>query len=301
MSLVEELVATLSSENCNLEAALAKAQVLAHHLNAAEMRRWVLNELRGYDDATELPDYRIVNCNLVGNISNGFYQANRANLPTAHLDEDLREMLTRKKILQSIPTIQGWAKSEDALSSRVRPELYEELSKGFADDYYVESAWGEVSPGIFTQITAQVRSRLLDFVLQLSTEIPQLNESSPSGTQREEARGLFRDTVFGNNATIIIGHGNTQTVSNSIVANDFDSLAAHLESLGMRYGDISGLREAIEADTAEIREQGSLGSRVKDWITRMTGKAAKAAWNISAETAAGVLTAALLAYYGIAA
>lgn len=301
MSLVEELIATLSSENCNLEAALAKAQVLAHHLNAHEMRRWVLNELRGYENAAELPDYRIVTCSLIGHVSNGFYRANRANLPTSHLDERIREMLTKKKVLQSIPTIQGWARSEDALSSRVSPELYGELSKGFADDYYVESAWGEVSPGVFTQIVAQVRSRLLDFVLQLSTEIPQLNESSPSGAQRDEASDLFRNAVFGNNATIIIGNGNSQTVSNSIVANDFDSLAAHLESLGMRYGEINDLREAIEKDKTESSQSVSLGSRVKDWIARMTAKAAKAAWNISTETAAGVLTAALLAYYGIAA
>ena len=256
--------------------------------------------MRGYEDASQIPEYRIVYCTLIGNVSNGYYQANRANLPTSHLSEKLRDTLTRKKVLQSIATVQGWAKSEDALSSRVSPELYGELSKGLSNDYHVESAWGEVSAGVFTQIIAQVRSRLLDFILQLSTEIPQLNESSPSAPQRAEASDLFRNAIFGNNATIVIGHGNTQSVNNSIIKNDFESLAKHLESLGMRYGEISDLRTCIESD-ATAESSAGLGARVRDWISRMASKAAHAAWSISTETAAGVLTAALLAYYGLAA
>ena len=300
MGLVDDLIRVLSSDECNLESALAKAQILAHRLNAVEMTVWVLSELRGYS-SDDVPEYRQIACTVVGNVSNGFYQASRATLPISHLDARVKDSLTIKKVRQSVSTIQGWAKSEDALSSRVSPELYGRLSEALGNDYQVESAWCEVSAGAFVQIISQVRSRLLDFVLQLASEIPQLGSSdNPTEAQKTEATNLFKNAVFGSHATIIIGNGNTQNVTSSIRKNDFESLAAYLESLGLRYAEINDLRTSIEADRL-TNDPATLGTMVREWIGRMAQKAEEAAWNVSSETAVTVLTTALLAYLGMAA
>lgn len=117
-----------------------------------------------------------------------------------------------------------------------------------------------------------------------------------------DAANLFRSAVFGDNATINIGSGTISGVTSSVVHNDFDSLSALLKSSGLRDGDISDLRTAIEEDRKALGPNSrELGPRVRSWIGSMVSKAGTAAWSIGIGAAAGLLSRALAAYYGIGA
>ena len=72
----------------------------------------------------------------------------------------------------------------------------------------------------------EVRSRLLELALQVQARIPQ--EPAPE-TIKEVSREasvsqVFRNAVYGNNNTIVVGGGSIQNVANSIVLNDVESL-----------------------------------------------------------------------------
>jgi hypothetical protein len=220
------------------------------------------------------------------------------------LDARLRKKLEVTHLTQSIAVIEKWSKSESDLSIVIAPELYGVLSKGLGGGYSVERAWGKHSVGAMLQVVVEVRSRLLDLALQMADRIPREPAASEiKQFSKEMAVGeIFKNAVFGDNATIVVGSGSIQGITNSIAYNDFDSLANALRTHHVSANDIADLRAAIEQDhdSDDLKTQ-SLGPRVRLWIGSMVSKAGSSAWQVGIGAAGNILGAAIGAYYGIVA
>ena len=230
MQLVDEIIELLSASKPSLENALFKAQVLAHKLGEEDLKKWVDSELKGYPGREALPPYRVLHVTVMGNFSNGAYRYSDQPLPIMKVEKRLREKLETTHLTQSIAVIEKWSKSESDLATVIAPEMYGVLSKGLGGGYSVERAWGKHSVGAMLQVVVEVRSRLLDLALQLADRIPREPETSQiKAVSKEMAVGeIFRNAVFGDNATIVVGNGKIQGITNSIVKNDFASLEAVL-------------------------------------------------------------------------
>ena len=301
MVLVDEIIEVLSSKNLSLENALFKAKVLAHRLGESEMKQWVDCELTGYPDAGTLPSYRVIPVSVMGNVSNTVYRYQNHPLPLSHLSKKLREKLETTYLIQSITVIEKWAENDADLTIVIAPELCPSLSKGVGYGYFVERAWGKHSLGAMLQVVTEVRSRLLDFVLNLSEQIPSEVSAEEMKKMSKEIRvaDIFKNSVFGNNTTIIVGNGSIQGVTNTITYNDFESLSANLRRQSVPDTDIAALNEAIKGDQgADEHKEKKLGSNVNKWILGMVAKAGSSAWNISVTAAGNLLDAAISTYYG---
>ena len=301
MILIEEIVDLLSSKNPSLENALFKAKVLAHQLGEVELKRWIDSELVGYTEDSSLPSYRVIEITIVGNASNGAYSYQNQPLPVYHLDKQLRGRLQTSRLTQSVSVIEMWVEKEKNLSIVIPPELYPRISEGLGNGYMVERAWGKHSDGSMLQVVTEVRSRLLDFVLNLSDKIP--NEVSANDIRKiskEIGVGeIFRSAVFGNNTTIVVGSGSVSNITNSVGLNDFEALMSDLRCQAVPDVDINALKNAIDIDQgAEDHEQKRLGPNVRKWIGDMMAKAGSSAWDVSFATASSVLIKAISAYYG---
>jgi hypothetical protein len=110
---------------------------------------------------------------------------------------------------------------------------------------------------------------------------------------------LFHNTVFGDNATIIIGDSNSQKIRNTVIKNDLASLQQLLREKGLSENDVSDLAEAIQADedSSEISKE-SFGKNVSLWIGKMVSKAATTAWDIKVGAAGSLLAKAIGKFYG---
>jgi len=304
MLLIDEIIDLLSSADPSVENALFKAQVLAHRLGESELAQWVESELKGYPKDTELPSYRIVPITILGNASNGAYRVSEQPLPLMHLDPAIREKLDVKRLTQSIAVIEGWCKEDEDLSIVVAPEFYPLLNKGLGNGYQVERAWGKPSMGAMLQVVAEVRSRLLEFALKLSDRLPpEARREDMKQLARDAHVGdLFRNSVFGDNTTIVVGGGSIQNVTNSVVNNDLESLARALRDLSVPESDIQALQAAIKEDSAseEVASR-TIGPRVRSWIGSMVAKAGGAGWEVGISAAGGLLAKAIAAYYGFGA
>lgn len=300
MQLVGEIIDLLSASKPSLENALFKAQVLAHKLGEQELKQWVDSELKGYSDRSALPPYRVLRVTVLGNFSNGAYRYSEQPLPMMKLDKRLRDNLEITHLTQSIAVIEKWSKSESDLSIVIAPEFYGQLSKGLGGGYAVERAWGKYSVGAMLQVVVEVRSRLLDLALQLSDRITREPEiGAIKQVSKEVAVGeIFRNAVFGDNATIVVGSQNTTMIKNVVKKGDFASLAAALKSKGVGDEDLGALRTAIDQDkTSTEIERKQLGPAVKDWMSGMMAKVIDTSWQIELSVAGGLLTEALRAYY----
>lgn len=291
----------LSSDSPNLNNALFKTKVLLNRLGEKELVSWVDAELSGYPDIESLPKYRVLSVTVLGNFSNMAYRYSEQPLPLLHLDKKLRKTLETTHLTQSIAVLESYAKDETNLAITIAPELYSTLSKGLVSGYNVERAWGKHSAGSMLQVINEVRSRLLDFVLQLSEKIPNELDTEKMKEKSKEVgtSDLFRNAVFGDNATVVVGNGNVQNIKNAITQNDFGSLAEELRKHAVQEEDIASLKIAIDADVdAPELDDKKLGANVRGWVKKMLSKTTDAVWNINLGVAGGLLTEALKAYYG---
>lgn len=301
MQILQEIIDLLSSDKPSLENALFKAQVLAHRLGEAEMKQWVNNELKGYPDKNNLPDYRILPVTVMANVTNGYQVQNNHPLPMMRVKEKVRNLVGYSYLTESIAVIENWSKDESKLTRVIPPEFNAELGAGLDKSFQILRAWGQHGSGAMLQVAVEVRSRLLDMALQVADRIPA--DPAPSQIKRvaEEVAvtDIFKNVVFGSNTTIVVGNGSIQGITNSVVNNDVESLVKAMQASGVDQEDTTALRDAIakDANSPEVADQ-KLGPSVRGWMTNMLGKAGSGIWRVGLTAAGTVMGKALSAYYG---
>ncbi|MFL9911882.1 AbiTii domain-containing protein [Paraburkholderia sp. RL17-337-BIB-A] len=218
MRLITEIIDLLSSENANLADALFKAKVLAHRMGQPELKAWIDSELDGYPNAADLPLYRVLAITCVANVTDGYTQYNGHALPTWNLEERLRARVTRSDLRQSIVVVEQFSRAEKELVIPFPPEYHKALEKGLRPGVHIMSAWGRVSAGAHLQVVVEVRSRLLEFMLQLEEKVPeQLDGVSFKDLATQIGVGtMFKGAVFGDNVNINIGGGSQSHMTSSV-------------------------------------------------------------------------------------
>ena len=148
-------------------------------------------------------------------------------------------------------------------------------------------------------ILTQVRSRLLDFILELKDTLGNIDgdEAMKTKVKEVDTSALFRQTVFGDNATIILGSHNKLAIQSQVHEGDFVSLANALTNAGIPDDEVAALRAAIEEDKASggiTLSDGQTGG----WFLKLLGRAAKGALKVGTDVVSHVVTDALTAYIG---
>lgn len=300
--LISELIEDLTSADTSIEFCLLKAKVLAHQIGDADFKQWVNNEINGYNEEAEVPPYRTLKLTILGTISNGYYRYSDRPLPTLHIEDSIRKKLTNQSIRNGISSISSMLSTKEKYAVHISPEFYPIFNKNFAEGYEVEYAKGVHAIGAIQEIITQVKSRLLDFLLNISDQIPE--KIDPSNLKKIAkdigVNEMFKNSVFGNNTTIVIGSGSISNINNSVTENDIASLLTFLQGHGIKHEDTEELKEAIASDSnVALDAERKPGQHVSSWMKGMLAKAGTASWQISAETAGNLLATAISAYYGI--
>ncbi|SGZ16504.1 response regulator receiver protein [Moritella viscosa] len=303
MKLADEIIDILSSTDGVLSDALIKTKVLLHRTGQKDLITWVNKELNGYNDDDNLPDYRIVEAQVLVNASNGAFEVNSHPVPLGHLDEDYRNQLEKGIMPQSLAIIEELTANKDgSLHSCIPMEMNGLLSKNLANEYVVQRAWCEIPIASVSNILMQVRSRLLDFILELNCEFSSAStdDEIKEKANKFDATNLFNHTFFGNNTTILLGSDNTQNITNTNTKNDFEALASELKLNGVSNEDVISLKQAVEGDcNLEVKNKNEFGPEVKTWMQKMMSKAIEASWQIELGAAGSLLATALNNYYGL--
>ncbi|MGA4073546.1 hypothetical protein ACI2TP_19765 [Ralstonia nicotianae] len=302
MQLLKEIVTLLSDKDGSLTDALLKTKVLMHRIGHKELAGWVNDELNGYTTDRPVPNYRVIPTRLHGDVSNIAWRHNAAQLPTAHLEKEIRERLCIEKVRQSVQVLEQLSKATDSLTRPVRPELYGVLAKGGIDpSFHIDRAWVQFEPTQIVNVLIEVRSRLLDFALNLQGELGDVAEDNMKQAAKGiDAAGMFASAVFGDNTTFVIGNSNETTITNAVTKGDFAALAKAFKDTGVSETDVTELKVAVDDDDPKtVAETKQFGPRVKAWMGKMSAKAIDGAWSIGIGAAGNLLADALGSYYGI--
>ena len=299
MKIIDGLIDELSDKNGILTDILIKTKVLAHKLKNEELKKWIDDELNGYSDDI-LPGYRVLDCQIIGVMSNGFQRVKDYPIPLIGIDEKMLKRIKIVDLFQSISTLDDFVRHDDQTKMVVPipSEMYAYLSRNINNGFVIEYARREIDRTQIIQVLTVVRTKLLDFLLRLNDE---LGEGDDIATLTEEKTkqkisSLFQSTVFGNNTTIIVGDNNVQTVTN-IKQNDFDSLERYLRDNGIEKEEIKELQSFINSDNSNPDKK-EFGKKVKGWISKMLNKAIDGSWQIGLGAAGNLLADSLSTYYG---
>lgn len=299
--LIDEIITLLSGEPGKLTDALLKTKVLLHQIGKKEAAGWVNFELNGYPESMELPEYRVLPSSLLGNASNGEWRIQERPLPTGHLKAEQRKAYTTAELRQSLSILEQFG-TTGVLAREVPPEAYGILGQGLSNGFHIERAWCRTPAHDIQGVLTQVRSRLLDFMLELKETV---GDADDNKTIREnldsvDTGGMLRHAMFGtigDNATIIFGGQNSLDIKNDVHKGDFASLAKVLLENRIPNDDIEVLRAAITQDKVSGEVELSKGQTGR-WLLGLLEKAAKGSLKVGTAVVAHVATESLTKYIG---
>ena len=212
----------------------------------------------------------------------------------AHSAKGLETM----RMTQSLAVLERFSHDPDEKFVLPIPHEFNKcLSKSLSRGFGIQEAWSEIEVSSVVQILAEVRSRLLDFVLRLREQLPE----DPGHIQKQsvDTKSLFSHAILGDNTTIIIGDKNKTDIVNLDLKDNLQALRDELKKHDVSASDIDELENAIKKDESSVgSSSGELGSSVRGWIKRMLHKAVEATWQIELAVASAMLTDALKRYYG---
>jgi AbiTii len=286
--------------------ALRKAKILAARLKNEPFKTWVDRELNGYPkDKESLPSYRVVNAPAVGDFSGPFGSGLRNfPIPSTCLPENLRDYARRAFIFSGVGELEAFIETAGSggLSLPWPADLTVFVGTEIVQDMNCLSARQEIPKAVFISIVEAVRSKLIDFVLEIEIADPSAGEAEAGATPLapEKVSQIVHNTIYnyGGSANVASGSSHvTQNASANIRKNDMRDLVDYLRSIDITDGDLQDLKAALESEVRRP-ERGRWGPKVSGWIGRMVSKAASGAWRISVEAAPELITKALSSYYG---
>lgn len=191
MSKFSQLIDDVADQrNQTLSDVLLKAKVLAHRLKGRKFRQWVTGELDGYDKATPLPDYRVLHCTLQGDFA-GPFQSQITNVPlsTTTLEPAARKDLSNQPMLDGVAYIEDLLAREGE-AGRVLDYTtleYLRIHAEHIDGMILNRVVMHISKHGLAGLLSGIRSRLLDFLLDLRDKYPEVDRNDDEAARISEA------------------------------------------------------------------------------------------------------------------
>jgi len=302
MKLLNEIRDEITNSNSDLSSTLRKAKILAASLKNKQFRLWLNNELSGYKEGSELPDYRIIFTQSFGFFTGPFGSSmNNVALPTANLPDFLKDVAEKIEFTNGIKQIESLVEGTEGKSLKqvwaAEAVILAREHIQMSGRLVLTDAWKHLNVSDLENVLDQVRNRLLDFLLELQEIVPDeiASNESTNFVQDEKISNVFNYTIYGNDNIVASGSGISQNVTQNITKGDFESLSNYLESIQVQKEEIEELREIID----EQNNKPSFSEKVKTWIGKMTYKAIEGIWNVGVATAPKLLESAIKYYLGL--
>lgn len=302
MSLLRDIQNSAVDVNTDTATILRKCKILAARLGNVKFKEWIDFELNGYPSKDKLPSYRILNTISFGDFCGPFGSgARNLPIPPSCLPKEFREYITTSYLTAPISSY------TELLSAQGKNPIEQwpaDLIANFGQNIYQNqnciSAWKIIPRNFIATVLDTIKTRILDFVLEIENEAPDAGEAPPNSPPiaQEKVTQIFNTYISGNVQNVATGSNHVnQNRDIHIYQNDFTSLYDFLKSKGVSHDDLVDLEKAVQDDTQEHGKR-TQGQHVQQWTKGMINKAASGAWNVTKSVATNILSKALTSYFG---
>ena len=279
---------------------------LGKQLSNEELVSWARNEASGYKNANDLPDYRVIQTQVNGSFNGPMSSSIRGiQIPPSLIDERHRKVLFSAELMESVGQIEAYSKSTsgDMFQLPWPGDVirYYQRKQFFEGNYVIESAYRVMSTQSFAGVLETIRTRVLDFILQIEEELGLDIDQSDENAELEEVSSqsvttVFHNTIYGGNVSLA-NAGNINIDSININVGNLDQLKSYLHSLGIDEEDISSLEGIIQEEPKPVK--GGFGPKVSRWLSKVSVKALKGGLSVGRDIATSLITKALMLYFGM--
>jgi len=302
MSLIQDIQAAAISQSTDVATLLRMCKLLAARISYPQLNEWANKELNGYPDVKSLPDYRELRVHSYGTFHGGFRQANRLQIPVSILPENLQEQYRHAYLGASISVYAELLRGDT--TGRIEEPWPVELAVHWASkvtkDMQCVAAWKEIPIGAVVRLLDSVKTRILDYAIDLEREAPNAGET-PIGSQpplsSEKMTKIFNNNIYGSVGNIS-NEGENFTQNASIQLGNWDSLTKQLTSLGLNPTDFEDMQGELDEAIA-TKDEKEKSAKASSWISRLTMKAVEGATGVGIEAAAAGVAKAIGAYVGL--
>jgi hypothetical protein len=177
MSLLREIQNDIARADGNVAALLRKCKILAARLGSREFAEWVKWEIQGYPDSQPIPEYRKLAVTYYASFRNSAWTASDQPIPIYIVPEKYREAFQVQEFHEGIAKAEPLTKDG---ATMLRPELIPSVQGKIYPQMNCYSVYGRISGGDFLQLISAVKSRILDFVLEIEAANPDAGEAAPN-------------------------------------------------------------------------------------------------------------------------
>lgn len=304
MALIQDIISAATQEPCDIPSLLRKALVLAARLRNDELKTWVENELNGYAAEESVPEYRRTDVISYGFFADRFIGQATLQIPLNVLPEEVREQFRRIAFQNPIGALVDLDERSGKDGSDIQfpwPTGARQYAQKVSPLQCI-NAWRSMSPSFIAGVLDTIKTRILMLALELEAADPTAGDVPSTHPAISEARvnQIINTHIHGTVQNFSAGGDNvSQTATMTVQAGDKLSLLNTLKAAGVQAPDLQSLEEALASDEADKNRHGGMGSRVTAWLGNLQVKAARGLAGLSTEVVGGLITAALLSYFGL--
>jgi hypothetical protein len=262
MSLLRQIQDAAIDSTVDLPTLLRKCKVLAARLGSEEFKRWIEFELSGYPDDETLPSYRVVHVNSKGHFSGPFGSGLRnADIPLSCVPEKLRKRLSTTYLRQPIAALAALVSEDQSgtLQEPWNPDIVVHVGQKIYEDMNCMQAWKVIPSSAIVAALDTVRTRVLNFALEIEAQNPSAGEAAPNSNPvpTDTVKQIFNMYITGNVQNLAPGSTDVRQTAEYSEGVDAQVFAKLLEAI-----KTASLEPALaEAACRAVAEMGAAKER----------------------------------------
>lgn len=276
--MIKKLIENLANESITLTSGLNQTKIIAKKIKNDNLTNWLQYELKGYPEGNKevLPEYRNFTIQLIGDVIDNYgTKSEQVILNTLKLGDQLGVDMNNHSEQHDIESIEHAVLTaegefvENPFDLRFVEMLDGAMNKSNPNHRLIYAA-KKIALGNLRKILTQTRQRLLDTLLDLEVEFPELDKQfKPTEENKEKAQNIINYNVYGGKLNTNLGIGKKVVQSDiSFNSNQLEEIEGKLKELGVPLEDAN---EAIEIIKSTDKE--SLGKKLMAWAGDLTTKA----------------------------
>ena len=278
--MIKQLITDIAYDNISLSKALTRAKLISNRVKNDTFKLWLTKELEGYNFQDDLlPAYRKIRCVTYLTIDLPYGQ--RHTFPVSFGDETDNKFLDLVLHHQAIEPIAIVEQSIELLTTatgqiQLTPEQVELYGRPFQEQISgyrgaLRSGYLEVGKAQYVNIIELTKQKLLDTLLELDNEFPNLeNEFAMTKENKEKVKNIITNHIYGNNSptNIAAGLNVAQTINTSVIKQEDEN---KLKSYGVTQEEIDELKKIIDKTS---NDRPKLIGKAMKWLGSVTASIA---------------------------
>lgn len=240
---------------------LLQAQLFANLADVPIFKEWVHNELNGYSDISEIPDYRKVDVYAIYAIfENRFGEYLTREIPRGVLDECIADRVYKLTFSDTIAELENIDKSaKNDISNNLKKSLPTYYFRAFencfeGDDIFkVQEAYQLVSASSASGVITTIKSRLLSLMCKIIEEMKL--EVNFDSKMKEVMAQIINNTIY--TQSFNTGNNNVSMSDSNMAIGEKASIqlsSTDKKELLDLYNRLEDLNKRVDEDETELAE-----------------------------------------------